>query len=445
MSPLYVPDILKIPEKTKLSYTASELSALKVHMEQRFGRTTGVGSWEFRNKAIEGVLATPPSRKTLMQRRAFFSEIMDGGRKNLSDIVSKLPSQQISPRSIYGYSFDNYYTSVKRARKLVDLPVNLRRIIELEWKSGLYAELSGFCSDFISSNKEFVETADKIREKGLTYENWQSIIESLEPYLDFVGVGKSLKEQLLTYLIFAHACNSGCLPQFSDRSSKNGRIVNGMHPSYGDWMDTRTGPRIYTNPVPNNAEWNENQRLTLVTGSNSRGKSVYLRMIGLNVLLAMNGFYAIADEMAFSPVRRVWSCFDFGDRVGAGHLETGQEYVAQIRDNATREDLLLIDEPAQGTEPATEYRLAKGLVEFAHLGGFNSFVVTHDLALVSEFSGLESIAFSRVADYDDEKHKYQVSPGIARDGYGMRLAKKFGTDPESLKRAIKKRKKDGSL
>jgi DNA mismatch repair ATPase MutS len=261
-----------------------------------------------------------------------------------------------------------------------------------------------------------------------------------------IEIGRNLRNQLRTYLLFAYIAGAGgCKPEFFSPDDRKGFITGGCHLNHVTW-DTSGRKSNMIMPVPNNASWESDERVTLITGSNSMGKSVYLRMIGLNILLAMSGFYPVAEEMKLSPVRRVWPCFDTGDARGTGHLESGQEYVAKMRDCATREDLLLIDEPGQGTEPAAQYALAKGVIKnLALLGGFNSFVVTHDLALVDEFRNMRGIRFMQVADYDDAERRYKVFDGISEGGYGMRMARKKKTDPESLKQAIRKRIRERSI
>ncbi len=78
-------------------------------------------------------------------------------------------------------------------------------------------------------------------------------------------------------------------------------------------------------------------------------------------------------------------------------------------------------------------------------GEFNSFIVTHDIEMMRKFEGLEGVLFKKVADYDDDKNKYKLMDGISKGRYGMSLARRLGTDPDSLKRVISCRREDGSI
>jgi len=440
-----LPDLLKVPKRSELAYSKEELNALKVLMGTRFIFATNLGGREFRHKTIESMLSAPLNWEALTYRRDFFTELMTDSqlRAGFKKLVKELPDKDVY------IPFIDMEPVLRAARRLTNFPANLEKLIGLGYTSRLYEDLRKYCRKFLEATPEFIAVTKKIKKKDPYVKDLHSV-KLLIPFSDLKDIGKHLKQQLTSYLLFAYVCQNGCKPEFLAPERREGHIINGLHPYYGDWIDSPnpwSGPaRLFTNPVPNDAGWGQDARLTLVTGSNSMGKSVYLRMIGLNVLLAMNGFYALADEMKLSPIRRIWPCFDFGDRQGAGHLETGQEYVAGMRDRATQEDLLLIDEPAQGTEPAAEYKLAKGLIaNLARHGEFNSFIVTHDIEMMKKFEGLEGVLFKKVADYDDDKNKYKLMDGISKGGYGMSLARKLGTDPDSLKRAISCRREDGSI
>ncbi|OYT36671.1 hypothetical protein B6U91_00730, partial [Candidatus Pacearchaeota archaeon ex4484_71] len=452
-------DILKIPEDNELTYTNEEFEALKIPGLGWKYNTLGYGNRELIDERIKSMLKTPLSRDTLYYRKEFFSELMNHpDKKTISNLIKDFPSE----RPIHEGATWNPLDYLE-AQRLVNFPRNLERLSNMGLSSGLFQDFVRFSKAFLEKNREFVSKMEEINKKyppryteiveGRTWNGrsikkklgrnnrkyQEKIIGELSPFQNLYKTGASLRYQFMNYLLFSKICEKGCDVRFFGRSGEAGEIRGAIHPFYNQSSGAEKRSKFGT-AVANNILWNKDNRLTLITGANSGGKSVYLRTIGINILLAMNGFYALADSAMMSEIRRVWPAFDFGDARGMGHLEKGLKYFRHVAENASRRDILLMDEPAQGAEPAAEYQLAKGNIsKIAEMGGFNSFIVTHDIELVKEFLQKEGVSFKKVADYGDKDNKYGIFDGLSEGGYGMRLAKKMGADPKSLENIIKRR------
>lgn len=447
-----VPDILKIPEKTELSYTQQEFKALQVGgFLWRASMVGGFGGADFVEEMGVKMLETPLDEETRAYRQEFFTELMTDEwlRSELKRISKDLPTE--SPITMEGRLRDRDAAALATER-ILKLPETLESLAELEGFSPAMQEINSFAREFLEAIPEFTALAHEINEElkprrrvkrgnssyySVDMDELIEIVRKIEPHLRFLNMTNDLKDRLNTYHIFSYLCSNGCESRFLDKELKEGHIEQGYHLAY---CTGAPGGNDWEKAVTNNADWSLEDCVSLISGANSGGKSVYLRMIGLNTLLAMNGFWPLADKMHLSPIRRIWPCFDFGDAIGTGHLETGLAYVANMKDNATRDDLILMDEPAQGTEPAEEVYLARGYIADMLLPRkLPSFVVTHDLDIVHDLSEEPLVKCLRVADYDDEKRRYSVSEGIAEGGYARRLAQKYGVDPETLEKDSKKR------
>ena len=116
-----------------------------------------------------------------------------------------------------------------------------------------------------------------------------------------------------------------------------------------------------------------------IIGANMGGKSVVLKSLALNQLLAQYGFGVAADHCNINPVEEIALCI--GDEQSivkgvssfAGEILTIDAVIKKIR--AGRKLLALIDEPARTTNPVEGTALVEGLLEVIdHCNG--AFILT---------------------------------------------------------------------
>ena len=110
-------------------------------------------------------------------------------------------------------------------------------------------------------------------------------------------------------------------------------IVNGRHPVIERILPP--GEKF----TPNSCKLSNNdEQIILLTGPNMAGKSVYLRQIGLIVLLAQIGSFVPAKEAHIGLVDRIFTRVGASDNISAGEstfLVEMQE-AANILNNATK-------------------------------------------------------------------------------------------------------------
>jgi DNA mismatch repair protein MutS len=179
---------------------------------------------------------------------------------------------------------------------------------------------------------------------------------------------------------------------------------------------------------------NKKQQIILLTGPNMAGKSVYLRQIGLIVLLAQIGCFVPADKATIGVVDRIFTRVGASDNISAGEstfLVEMQE-AANILNNATSKSLILLDEIGRGTSTFDGISIAWAITEYLHENpklSAKTLFATHYHEL-NEMADL----FPRIKNFKVEVREYgdkviflhRVSPGKADHSYGIQVAMMAG-------------------
>lgn len=188
---------------------------------------------------------------------------------------------------------------------------------------------------------------------------------------------------------------------------------------------------------------NSNSQIIVLTGPNMAGKSVYLRQIGLIVLLAQIGSYVPAEKAEIGIVDRIYTRVGASDNISAGEstfLVEMQE-AANILNNATSKSLILLDEIGRGTSTFDGLSIAWAITEYLHenpTGNAKTLFATH----YHELNEMADI-FPRIKNFKVEVREYddkviflhKVSSGGADHSYGIQVAQMAGMPDFVTKRA----------
>lgn len=178
----------------------------------------------------------------------------------------------------------------------------------------------------------------------------------------------------------------------------------------------------------------------LLTGSNASGKSTFLKMTALNVLLAQTIYTVCAQEYS-APFCRLFSSMSLRDS-----LENGESYyiveikaIKRILEAADQEGqpiICFVDEVLRGTN--TTERIAASsqiLKSFAEKGVF-CFAATHDLELTEILKQeYDNYHFEEEIVENDILFNYQLRPGRATTKNAIRLLQLMGYEEEIIRRA----------
>jgi DNA mismatch repair protein MutS len=187
--------------------------------------------------------------------------------------------------------------------------------------------------------------------------------------------------------------------------------------------------------TPNNCLLNNNKdQIIILTGPNMAGKSVYLRQIGLIVLLAQIGSFVPAKSARIGIVDRIFTRVGASDNITAGEstfLVEMQE-AANIVNNATSKSLIILDEIGRGTSTFDGISIAWAITEYLH----ENPVIAAKTLFATHYHELNEMAeiFPRIRNYKVEVREYddkviflhRVSSGRADHSYGIQVAQMAG-------------------
>jgi hypothetical protein len=186
--------------------------------------------------------------------------------------------------------------------------------------------------------------------------------------------------------------------------------------------------------VRNNITLGGNSQVLLVSGSNMSGKSTYLRVAGINAVLAMMGAPVRARRLRLSLLA-VGASMRVSDSLqkGISHFYAEIKRLRQVVDlSAAEPALFLLDEVLQGTNSDDRRVGTEGVLRTLIHNGALGMVTTHDLALTS----LEKVFPERIRNahfqerFEDDRlsFDYCLRPGVVTTSNGVELMKSIGLD-----------------
>ena len=238
---------------------------------------------------------------------------------------------------------------------------------------------------------------------------------------------------------FAHlaALRAWVRPQIEDSGVLE--FVQARHPVVERRMEESGGGRFVPNSVHLNAD--AGPAVLLITGPNMGGKSTYLRMAALLVVMAQMGCFVPAERMRLGLVDRVYTRIGASDNVARGRSTFMVEMTetAAILNTATNRSLVLLDEMGRGTATYDGLSLAWATVEYLHdrIGARTLFATHyHELTLLAE--RLERLTNLRVTVKETVGgivFLHTVEAGPASKSYGIEVAKLAGLPAGVIARA----------
>lgn len=191
--------------------------------------------------------------------------------------------------------------------------------------------------------------------------------------------------------------------------------------------------------VPVSVELGDKYNFLLLSGANTGGKTVTLKMCGLFCLMAACGLYIPAAEGSSVGIFENVFC-DIGDSQSIEEsLSTFSSHITSIInicDNADGNSLVLIDELGGGTNPDEGQAIAKSVVKHLLDCGAKGIVTTHYTPL-KEFAytvgGIENASME--FDADTLKPLYRIKIGLPGASNALAISRRLGMNKEILDRA----------
>ncbi len=183
----------------------------------------------------------------------------------------------------------------------------------------------------------------------------------------------------------------------------------------------------------------ENNKILLISGPNTGGKTVYLKLVGLLVIMCQAGIPVPVDgEAKLSVFDSIF--VDIGDEQSIEQsLSTFSSHLKKIIlmvDKVNDKSLVILDELGGGTDPKEGESIAMAFIEYLHNKGSFAVITTH-------YSNLKIFALekgyiengSMLFDEENMKPQYHLSLGIMGKSYALEISKRLGLDSSIINRA----------
>jgi DNA mismatch repair protein MutS2 len=174
----------------------------------------------------------------------------------------------------------------------------------------------------------------------------------------------------------------------------------------------------------------------LISGPNAGGKTVALKNIGLNLLMAMSGIYTFG--FCKTGLRDIFT--SIGDHqsieMDLSTFSSQMKRLKDILDVADPDALMLVDEICSGTDPKEGSALASGILDTTLNYNLKFIVTTHQSSLKTYALNKENIENASL-EFDEENLKptYNFLAGVPGNSYAFNLAESIGLSKLILTRA----------
>ena len=266
---------------------------------------------------------------------------------------------------------------------------------------------------FLVEECAYYKISSVLKEKKKYIMNIYDTVGELEALISIAGYQNNLKQSFVK-------------PRFIKDAAIN--IKEGTHP-------------LITKPVANSISMKS--KGIVLTGTNMSGKSTFLRMLGINILLAQTFNFVLAKDYEAGFFNIVASISPNDDLTeGKSYYMAEAESILRIIEAMDKDIPVFcpIDEIFRGTNPIERIAMSAEILSYLNNGKTISIVATHDRELADILKDTnEFYYFSE--DVDNKKglsFDYKLKPGISQSRNAIRLLEYIGYPKEITKKAFKR-------
>lgn len=191
--------------------------------------------------------------------------------------------------------------------------------------------------------------------------------------------------------------------------------------------------------VPLQFEMGGDTRGIVITGPNTGGKTVAIKTVMLNCLMAQSGLHVTCEEASIC-MNSNYLC-DIGDGQNISeNLSTFSAHiknVLEVLSEVNQDSLVIMDELGSGTDPAEGMGIAIAILEELRKSGCNFVVTTHYPEVKEYAEKADGIVNARMTfDKNSLLPTYQMIIGEAGESCAFYIADRLGMPENMLKVAI---------
>lgn len=348
----------------------------------------------------------------LRRIRASILQTRDSIQKTLKQIL----------RSRHAESGEDYVT-LRNDRFVIPVRAEHRRNVQGVVHGASATGQTVFVEPFetVENNNQLVQLAED--EAAEIFRILKELTERLRAMLGPLQSGASTIAELDSVFArgrFARDFDA-CMPEFSDVAEL--RLEEARHPVLEDKLKKEDRPI-----VPISLALGGEERMLVISGPNTGGKTVALKTTGLAVLAAQAAIPVAAQRLMLSLFDRV--LVDIGDEQSiAADLSTFSSHMLNLKsmlEEATPNSLVLVDEMGTGTAPDEGAALAVALLNAFQKKKCFVLATTHHDRLKTYASTTPGVVNAAV-EFDDVNLRptYRLMVGVPGGSSGIAIAKRL--------------------
>ena len=231
-------------------------------------------------------------------------------------------------------------------------------------------------------------------------------------------------DELLSFLKFADTFGTSMvLPILVDAEHHRINLVDARNPVLGKQNNAYIGNDFVL----------EDDKLVLVTGPNSGGKTAFCKTITQIQLLAQIGCYVPAKAATLTVADKIFyqapEISHLND--GEGRFGTELKRTKDIFLATTAKSLVVLDELSEGTTFEEKMESSSNVLNGFYRKGNSTILITHNHQLVDNFVR-QGIGLPRQVEFANDAPTYKLIAGISRVSHADRVAKKIGFSKEDI-------------
>ena len=247
--------------------------------------------------------------------------------------------------------------------------------------------------------------------------------KSAEPVAELLDALGQLDE-LLSFMKFADSFpHSTVLPKFEDVKHHRINLTSAVNPVLGKENADYVGNDFAL----------DDDKLVLLTGPNSGGKTAFCKTVTQIQVLAQIGGYIPAKTATLTVADKVFyqvpeiSHLDDGEgRFGTELKRTKDIFLA-----STAKSLVVLDELSEGTTFEEKMEASSNVLNGFYRKGNSTILITHNHQLVDQFAKAGT-GNAKQVEFANDAPTYHLIPGISRVSHADRVAKKIGFSKEDI-------------
>ena len=221
--------------------------------------------------------------------------------------------------------------------------------------------------------------------------------------------------------------------------TENGVFVPDTGNAQYFYLQAARHPLLGAAAVPIDLTLTAEERILIITGPNTGGKTVSLKTAALFVLLNQTGWPVLAGEETRLPVFRYVGCAIGDEQSLDRSLSTFSAYmrtVGELLEAADEESLILLDELGSGTDPQEGGALAMAILDELVARRSRVLVTSHH-GVLKNYAYRKSGCVNASVSFDEAtlRPSYRILMGIPGESRAVDIAEKNGLSPAVIRAA----------